>query len=352
MLKKILSKSSSWEVLATADKPIVLYGTGNGADKVIDELYRLNIKISEVIASDGFVRKRTFRNFTVKSLREIEEKYEDFILLIGFASGIPHVMQYIRDLSCKYQTLMPVVPVFSNTIFNREYVLANSEKLEYSRSLLYDKESRKVFDKMAEFQYTGDLSCLFSIESTREDALKSILNLTDKEDMLDLGAYRGDTIEELISLTGDYRSVTALEPDRKSFEKLQIYAKNKDSITIYPYAVWNENTELIFSGGGGRQSTLSNDGKYTVPAVTVDSLINNKSITYIKADVEGVEKEMLQGMQNILKTQKPKLSIACYHKTEDLCTLIPLIHSINPDYKIHLRHHPYIPCWDTNLYCI
>lgn len=351
MIQEILSKPSSWELIKESKKPIVLYGTGNGADKVIDELEKLGVTLNAIVASDGFVRKRTFRGFTVKSLGEIEKEYEDFLLLIGFATSMPGVMENIKTLSQKYQTLMPVVPVFGNTIFSREYVQTNSEKLEYSRSLLYDEESKRVFDKMAEFQYTGDLSCLFSIESTREDALKNILSLTDKEDMLDLGAYRGDTIEELISLTGDYHSVTALEPDRKSFEKLKAYAQEKENITLYPYAVWSEKKELVFSGGGGRQSTLSNDGKYTVTAVDVDSLVKG-NISYVKADVEGVEEEMLQGMQNLLKTQKPKLSLACYHKTEDLCTLIPIIHSINPDYKIHLRHHPYIPCWDTNLYCI
>ena len=33
----------------------------------------------------------------------------------------------------------------------------------------------------------------------------------------------------------------------------------------------------------------------------------------------------------------------------DICDLIK---EINPDYKLHIRRHPYIPCWDMNLYCI
>jgi len=28
------------------------------------------------------------------------------------------------------------------------------------------------------------------------------------------------------------------------------------------------------------------------------------------------------------------------------------VSEINPKYKIHLRHHPYIPAWDTNIYCM
>ncbi len=352
MIKDLLLKDSAWETIKKSRLPIVLYGTGNGADAVIDELYRLGISLSAVVASEGFVRKRAFRGFRVKSLAEVKEELGDFLLLIGFATCIPEVMSSIKELCTQHRTLMPVVPVFGNTLFNRNYVEAHAEELEHCRSLLCDDESRRVFDGMAEFQFTGKLDVLFSIESKRTDALKDILHLTDKEDMLDLGAYRGDTIEELLALTGGYSSVIALEPDRKSFEKLRTYAENKENITLYPYAVYSQNEELTFSGGGGRQSTLNSDGKYTVSAVAVDHLLKDKKITYIKADVEGAEAEALKGMAKLLKNQQPKLSISCYHKTEDLCTLIPLLHSINPNYKIHLRHHPYIPCWDTNLYCV
>ena len=352
MINELLKNKSSWEKLKSTDKPLVLYGTGNGADMVLDELNRLEVKISAVTASDGFVRKREFRGFEVKPLSEIKAQYDDFIIILGFATCINEVMTSIREIDEKHQVIMPVVPVFGDTIFNRDYIEKNEVNLEYSRSLLYDEESKRIFDSMVRFQFTGELSYLFQAESTREDALTNILNLTDKEDMLDLGAYRGDTIKELIDLTGGYSSITALEPDPKTFEKLKDFAKDMENVTLYPYAVWSEKKELTFSGGGGRQSALSKEGKFTVTAIDVDSLIKDKTITYVKADVEGVEKEMLSGMKNLLQNEKPKLSISCYHRSEDLCTLIPLIHSINPDYKIHLRHHPYIPFWDTNLYCI
>ncbi len=352
LTNELLKQNSSWEFLQSTDSPIILYGTGNGADKVLNKFAESGIEIKEVTASQSFVRKRDFRGYTVKSINEAISKYPNSIIVLGFATSVPEVMEEIKTLCKTQRVIMPVVPVFGETIFDRKYIEANREALEYSRSLLFDEESKRVFDNMVYFQFTGDLSYLFSAESSRSDDLIKILNLSDKEFMLDLGAYRGDTIEELIKLTGGYNHITALEPDRKTFEKLTDYAKNKDNITLYPYAVWNEKKELTFSGGGGRQSTLDEKGKYTVHATDVDSLVKNQPVTYLKADVEGVEEEMLKGAKNLLSIQKPKLSISCYHKTEDLCTLIPLIHSINPEYKIHLRHHPYIPFWDTNLYCL
>ena len=44
--------------------------------------------------------------------------------------------------------------------------------------------------------------------------------------------------------------------------------------------------------------------------------------------------------------------IACYHKNEDLFMLPEQILGLRDDYKLYMRHHPYIPGWDTNYYFV
>jgi len=83
-----------------------------------------------------------------------------------------------------------------------------------------------------------------------------------------------------------------------------------------------------------------------------DSLAEDTKFTYIKMDVEGVEFVVLSGGMTLMAEHKPKLNIACYHRCCDIYRLPAVIHRANPNYKIYMRHHPYIPCWDTNLYCI
>ena len=46
---------SYWDKLSSEKRPIILYGTGNGADKILDDCDKYNIKVSGVFASDGFV---------------------------------------------------------------------------------------------------------------------------------------------------------------------------------------------------------------------------------------------------------------------------------------------------------
>ncbi len=345
--EKLLSYTSVWEKLKNEKFPIVLYGTGNGADTVLDIFESLGIKASAVCASDGFVRKRTFRGFEVVSINEAQKSFENPLFCLCFASSIPEVVDKIINLN----PLVPVVPVFGKDIIDRDFLIKNKEKINSAYNLLEDEKSKEAFENILTFQFTGELSYLLKTESTREEALCELLKLSDKEHYADLGAYRGDTLEELIKLCGGFSQAYAFEPDKKTFLKLKENTKGYENLSLFPYALWSENTTLNFSGGGGRQSALSNEG-YEVKAVALDNILGDKKITYIKADVEGAEKEALEGMSRILREQKPKLCISAYHRSADIFELILQIHSINPDYQIHLRRHPYIPAWDTNLYAI
>ena len=80
-----LEEKSSWQKIKESNLPVVIYGMGNGADKVVDEFNRLGIPILGVTASDAFVRGQSFRGFTVKKLSEFEG---DFIIAVSFFSFI------------------------------------------------------------------------------------------------------------------------------------------------------------------------------------------------------------------------------------------------------------------------
>ena len=45
------SLESSWDRLKTCEKPIFIYGMGDGAEKLLDEFDRLGIKCTGVFAS-------------------------------------------------------------------------------------------------------------------------------------------------------------------------------------------------------------------------------------------------------------------------------------------------------------
>ena len=68
--------------------------------------------------------------------------------------------------------------------------------------------------------------------------------------------------------------------------------------------------------------------------------------------MEGLEKEAITGAKETIKRCKPKMLVSCYHRSEDIFTLPLLVKSIRDDYRVYIRHNPYIPAWDTQFYFI
>ena len=311
-----------WDSLKDTHKKIIIYGMGNGADKIISELDRLGIQIHGIMASDDFVRGQTFHGFTVKKLADFPK---DIIILTAFGSQRNDVIEHILSLSQTYTLFAPDVPVYGDTIFNHAFYQQNKDKINKVFDILADDFSKKVLENEIRFKLTGNIRYLTEI-FTDKDEIFRILNLTEKESYLDLGAYRGDTIQEFLHYTnGSYRHITALEPDKKTFKKLKAYAKTLD----------NHST-----------------GSQKLAVTKTDTLFQIQRVSYIKIDVEGAELQALKGGTDTLKRDKPKLNIALYHRSEDIFTLPLLIHDINPNYRLYLRQHPHIPAWDLNLYGI
>jgi FkbM family methyltransferase len=151
---------------------------------------------------------------------------------------------------------------------------------------------------------------------------------------------------------GKYKHITALEPNAKNYSKLQLHCADMKNLELWQLGAYSHNTTLCFNNKAGRNSAIVSESSTKTPVAAVDTILCGRAATYVKADVEGADFETILGMKNTLKMFKPKLNFSAYHRFEDIFRLPLLISGINPEYKIYLRHHPYIPAWDTNLYCI
>lgn len=344
--------TSVWTRLKTDNKPVVLYGMGDGADKVLNAFEHFGITASAVMASDDFVRGQSFHGFKVKKLSEVEVEYGDFNIALCFASQLDDVMNTIKSVAEKHTTLVPSVPVFGDNLFDDNFITENKDDIEKAYNLLADELSKKVYENVLKFYYTGELSLLDEITTDKDEAFNNILRLGNSEVYVDLGAYNGDTIDEFLHYCGgSYRKIIAFEPNSKNFAKLQSHCENLKNIDLWQLGAYNRNTILTFNNKAGRNSAIAETGSATRVAC-VDSILCGMAASYVKADVEGADFETLLGMKNTLQNFKPKLNFAAYHRFEDIFRLPILINRLNPEYKIYLRHHPYIPAWDTNLYCI
>ena len=337
-----------WQNLKSSGRPIVLYGMGDGAQRIADRLMKEGISVDGVMASDNFVRGQSFLGHTVCRFEDIQKRFSDPIALICFGSELPDVIQTVRAIDC--EKYFPDVPVIGEGCFDYAFYKANRNELKAAKQTLCDDLSRSLFDTAINFKLSGKEQYLFENLSSEQEIF-DLLELSSSERFLDLGAFIGDTVIKFMNTVKNYRSITAVEPDPKTYKKLCDNLIGCQNITAVNAAVGDSLANIDFYPGGGRSSKKGVFGAkkaIKIPQITVDSL--ETPFTYIKMDVEGSEKAAITGAKGLIAARRPKMKIACYHRVQDIFDIILTVKAIRPDYKVYLRRTKCIPFW--NFDCI
>ena len=158
--------------------------------------------MSDLFASDEFVRGHSFRGYKVHKYSEICEKYDDFNVVLCFASHIDSVIEHIEIMDSEHTVFAPDVPVAGGGLFSREFVEENDEKFDFVYNRLADEESKRVYLDILNFKVSGKIKYLLSSFADKDKIYSDILKLGDDEEIVDLGAYDGDTIREFCNATG------------------------------------------------------------------------------------------------------------------------------------------------------
>lgn len=362
MNKTYTEKSCLWQQLSDEKRPIFLYGTGNGADKILDVCIKKHISVEGIFASNGFVRSRSFRGMPVHSLENIESAYgNDFIVLLAFGTALPTVWEGIQKIGQRHTLRIPEVPLFGGELFDFAYYKKHLPKLEEAYSLFADAASRELFEDMIAFRLTGDPLFLAKTENVSE-SLQQLFGHKKMHTVLDCGAYTGDSTKRFAQILHP-KEILAVEPDPKTYQKLCRYAGEETQCIVRPIhaAVGNRDGETDFISSGSRASGNGENigGRaarriktQVIPCCTIDTLTAAAPVDLIKLDVEGEEEKALEGAAATLHTRQPALAVSLYHRTGDLFALPLMLHSLYPDAKFYLRRPPCIPAWDLTLYVI
>lgn len=354
-LSDLLHIEDLWTYLAHSTKKVVLYGMGDGADKILNVCENKGIKIHGVFASDEFVRYQNFRGFTVKKYSELKEEFSDIIVLVSFATRLGDVLERIYSLASYDELYAPDVPVFGDGLFDSEYFSSHFHLFNKVYDLLSDEQSRLVFRNVIAYKLTGDISLLKKCETDVTEAYKNIICPANNSTYVDIGAYNGDTLKEYMSFAGNNISAVCFEPDTRNFRKLQAECEKMPAadIKLVNAAAWNKNEELIFYSRSGRNSahTTAHQGlkAKTITAVRVDDYID-KHVDFINIDAEGSDAEAIEGLSETISKYHPVISCAVYHRNEDMFSIPLLLASKYVNCRLYLRHFPYVPAWDTNIY--
>lgn len=231
----------------------------------------------------------------------------------------------------------------------------NLESLNNVYTKLKDRQSRITLLNLLKFRITLDQTYLKEVIQLAERQYfePSLYSITNNDSFIDCGVYTGDTFEDLIDITqGSIEDYYGFEPSEELFQTALQKIQQYPGCKLYPLGAFSHKTLLHFDISTDLGSHKIDDtGSTTINVDSLDNVLKNKRVTFIKMDIEGAEIEALHGARQIIESQMPVLAISIYHHFNDLWEIPQTISSFNCSYNFHIRHYT-LNSAETVLYCI
>lgn len=187
----------------------------------------------------------------------------------------------------------------------------------------------------------------------RDNQYYDVFRFSDDEVIADVGCFDCYTMMQYFKYgSSKYKKIYSFEPEPKQYVRCKdiIEEGHYSDWDIYNYGVYDNNSKLYFSSNSS-STKISKDGDIEVDVIKLDDFFKtHEKPTFIKMDIEGAELAALRGCADTIREYKPKLAICVYHKPEDIFEIPEYILSLNPDYKMWLRHYTNL-INETVLYC-
>lgn len=225
------------------------------------------------------------------------------------------------------------------------FINDNAFKAEYTD--IFIASGVNISTKDQEKKIASKVLSLLSAEGPYENA-----EVTLKKDdiVIDAGANLG--MFSLFCSQKEVSKVYAFEPQKEVINLLKknILLNNAtEKIEVIPLGLSNQNDYYLLShsqtGHSAGSIVLQRNNKNDteiIKCITLDSWVkesNIPKIDFIKADIEGAERNMLLGASEILTKFSPCLAICTYHLSDDPLVLKNIILKANPSYVILQTSH-------------
>ena len=343
------------------ERGLIIFGAGEAGKLTLNTLLSVGLKPVCFVDNNKNLENTFINDIPVYHFSWLKrEREREFILLAN--SYAPDILKQCKENNIK-DCIMPsaissflYTPGELGTTFNE---FDKIDEISDCMNLLSDEESKMIYKNFIKFicTYNKDLFNFYDKNIYFNKDLRSSINYNF---FVDVGAYTGDTLKDWLSYinTSQKFGYEAFEPNPNEFIKLENYVMSmtesiKNNIYLYNFALGDENKSLYISNNGVG-STISNiKGSVCVDTSIkrLDDITLHNSPTAIKVDVEGYEKEFLNGATFTIKEYRPSLLVCIYHKKYDFFQIPLKLHELCPNHKLYIRQH--MPVYgDTVCYAI
>lgn len=207
---------------------------------------------------------------------------------------------------------------------------------------LADYRSKRVLYKIMYFWIYSDYK---NLSHARENNFYDyydydLISCGQEEVFVDLGAYTGDSTVSFIKNYGSYKRIYCYEMLKENVDVLSRNLSLYPNIIIRNVGVCDRSGEMFILEHRGDDSSnrMSSEGERRIKVVSLDDDIT-EPVSFIKMDIEGSELLALDGAQEHIRREKPKLAVCSYHNNSHIWEIPRKIKELNPKYKLYMRYN-------------
>ena len=233
------------------------------------------------------------------------------------------------------ELVINIMPLIDNLIKEPfyTYIVQNKNEFINSYNIFKDDVSKETFYYYIKGILTGEgyKGPVFEEEDKYFKAGNiNFINIDDDFVWINCGSAAGDTIFNFLNNYSNFKKIYAVEGDRNNCIKLEKY------ISFLPNDI------------GKKISIVKKFVGIENHDIKIDDIVESEKVSLINMDIEGAEIDAINSAKEIIKRDRPVLSICVYHKQDDLIKIPKLIGDIVDGYVFFLRKYPSDPGWFYN----
>lgn len=287
-------------------------------------------------------------------------------LLINHAEQLQQVLDMLSDEAsktqyCNYLSFKLLVKINKDLAFQNDpnflkenfaHIFNNFENYLHNNGLTMPYiDARK---SMEDLIYSS-VVCTFGVQ---QYLYPKQIEVGFQDVFIDCGGFVGETAIWAHQKGAQVYSFEPI-PDTYQYLKHNFKQNGLDSNNAFNLGVSNTNQQVVFKlplvnasaafidkndGNNVYQKFLESQTElveHKVQCVRLDDWLKAKNIkaTFIKMDIEGAELDALQGAEQTIIQNRPKLAICLYHRDEDLYTIPLYLKSLVPEYKFFCKEN-------------
>jgi len=292
---------------------------------LIDKLQKKLKTVAIIVSKNEFGKLRKINN--------ILKMYNANGLLVNSSfnySKFEHCLLKNSDLKNFDLIYFSEIVHYANLSWPYDLISKFKNKLQKNQKLINDLKNRmsdlnkQFLNNFLNFFNTGAPieEIEYRYENTDPFGIHGI-KVPDNYCFVDIGAYDGGEIKKILANNSNYKKIYAFEPDKKNFKKLKSNFGNFKKMKLMNFGVSNKNCKIGFDAQSNMGSRINKNSLNKTKFIILDKLSIKADI--IKIDVEGFEKDVLEGAIKTIDNFKPNLCISIYHHSTNLTDVYSLL---------------------------